>query len=284
MKIHLLFFFITHKILISYFYIPNITNMCNRLKLVSLLLLTILVSSCNKHSQLLYLKNQDNVPVNTIPQQDYKISPQDEIYIQITSTLNKEVNALFSNSNATGNMMGNMLNSDVGVYVNTYSVSDSGFVEVPLIGRVHAAGKSINELSSVIKKRALDYITDAIVVVKLMSFRVAVIGEVKRPTVVTNYHDKLSILEAIAQAGDMTDFADRQNVTIVRKVNGANTTIPVDLNSRSLLSNPGYNLQPGDVVIVDPRRGKTTQMNIPTYSIFLSSVSTLILLLNYLVK
>ncbi|TCN72120.1 polysaccharide biosynthesis/export family protein [Acetobacteroides hydrogenigenes] len=252
------------------------------LTFVTLLLLLVVATSCNKHSQLLYLKSQSAATLPKAQQEDYRISPKDEIYIQITSTLNKEINALFSNSNTTPNTMGSMLNSDVGVYINTYSVNDSGYVEVPLIGKIDAAGKTINEFTASVKKKALEYINDAVVVVKLMSFRVAVIGEVKKPTVITNYHDRLSILEAIAQAGDMTDFADRQKVTIVRNIKGENTTIAVDLNSRSLLTNPGYNLQPGDVVIVDPRKGKTTQMNIPTYSIFLTSISTLVLLLNYI--
>lgn len=259
--------------------------MCKELTFAALLLLLLITSSCNRHSQLLYLQSQGATKPTKVQQEEYRISAKDEIYIQITSMLNKEVNALFSNSSSSNpNMMGNMLNSDVGIYVNTYSVSDSGYVEIPLIGKVDAAGKTLNEFTSSVKKKALEYVNDAVVVVKLMSFRVTVIGEVKKPTVITNYHDRLSILEAIAQAGDMTDYADRQKVTIVRNVKSENITIPVDLNSRSLLSNPGYNLQPGDVIIVDPRKGKTTQMNIPTYSIFLSSVSTLILLLNYIVK
>jgi polysaccharide biosynthesis/export protein len=258
--------------------------MRKELTFAALLLLLFITSSCNKHSQLLYLQSNGGTAPAKVKQEEYRISAKDEIYIQITSMLNKEVNTLFSNSNSSSNMMGNMLNSDVGIYVNTYSVSDSGYVEIPLIGKVDAAGKSLGEFTSDVKKKALEYVNDAVVVVKLMSFRVTVIGEVKKPTVITNYHDKLSILEAIAQAGDMSDYADRQKVTIVRTLKGENTTIPIDLNSRSLLSNPGYNLQPGDVVIVDPRKGKTTQMNIPTYAIFLSSVSTLILLLNYIVK
>lgn len=257
--------------------------MRKELTLVGLLLLLLFTTSCNKHSQLLYLQNSSNGSAVMAQQEPYKISPKDEVYIQISSVLNKEVNTLFSSS-ANSSMMGNMMNSDVGVYVNTYSVTDSGYVEVPLIGRVTAAGKTLNELTYEVKQKALEYVTDAVVIVKLMSFRVTVIGEVKKPTVITNYHDKLTILEAIAQAGDMTDYADRQKVTIVRSLKGQNVTIPIDLNSRTLLTNPGYNLQPGDVVIVDPRKGKATQMNIPTYSIFLSSISTMILLLNYIVK
>lgn len=257
--------------------------MRKELTFAALLLLLLATSACNRHSQLLYLQTEGATAPTKFQQEEYRISAKDEIYIQISSTLNKEVTALFS-TNSSMNSMGNMLNSDVGVYVNTYSVNDSGYVEIPLIGKVDAAGKSLNEFTAMVKKKALEYVNDAVVVVKLMSFRVTVIGEVKRPTVITNYHDRLSILEAIAQAGDMTDYADRKKVTIVRNLKGINTTIPVDLNSRSLLSNPGYNLQPGDVVIVDPRKGKSTQMNIPTYSIFLSSVSTLILLLNYIVK
>ncbi|WP_047446478.1 polysaccharide biosynthesis/export family protein [Alistipes sp. ZOR0009] len=250
--------------------------------LAGILILAMLLFSCNKHNQLLYMQGKP-APSYKMEPQEYKITPKDEIYIQISSLLNKEVNSIFSNSLNTGNQ-GNIMNSESGIYVNTYSVNDSGYVEVPLIGLVKVGGKSISQASADIKRKASEFVNDAVVVVKLMSFRVTVIGEVKRPAVITNYHDKLTILEAIAQAGDLSDFADRKAVTIVRNINGESITIPVDLTSKMILSNQGYYLTPGDVVIVDPRKGKTTQMNIPTYSIFLSSISTLVLLLNFMAK
>ena len=250
--------------------------------LAGYLILAMLLVSCNKHNQLLYMQGKP-APSYKMEPQEYKITPKDEIYIQISSLLNKEVNSIFSNSLNTGNQ-GNIMNSESGIYVNTYSVNDSGYVEVPLIGLVKVGGKSISQASADIKRKASEFVNDAVVVVKLMSFRVTVIGEVKRPAVITNYHDKLTILEAIAQAGDLSDFADRKAVTIVRNINGESITIPVDLTSKMILSNQGYYLTPGDVVIVDPQKGKTTQMNIPTYSIFLSSISTLVLLLNFMAK
>lgn len=252
--------------------------------IVFLMYLALSLSSCNKHSQLLYMQNGQSAATYKAPPQNYKVGSQDELYIQITSMLNKDINTLFSNSSNTNNNQAYAFNTEVGIYVNTYSVNDSGYVEVPLIGKINVKGKTIPQITEEVKRKAAEYVNDAIVIVKLMSFRVTVIGEVKRPTVITNYHDKLTILEAIAQAGDMTDYANRKNVTLVRSINGENVTIPIDLTSKNILANPGYYLQPGDVVVIEPRKGKTTQMNLPTYSIFLSTVSTLILMLNYIVK
>jgi len=256
-------------------------------KAVSLFLLVLIavsISSCNKHSQLLYMQNGSANLNFKSPPINYRIGSSDELYIQVTSMLNKEINTIFSNSNSSSATLNNAFNTEVGVYINTYSVNDSGYVEVPLIGKIHAAGKTIPQLTEEVQKKASEYVNDAIIIVKLMSFRVTVIGEVKRPTVITNYHDRLTILEAIAQAGDMTDYANRKMVTLVRNVNGENITMPVDLSSNKILYHPGYYLQPGDVVVVDPRKGKTTQMNIPTYAIFLSTISTLVLMLNYIAK
>lgn len=234
--------------------------------------------SCNKHSQLLYM--QGNSAANTYKAEpvEYKIGPKDELYIQISSLLNKEINNLFASNNAAS--LANPMASDVSVYINTFSVDDSGYVEVPLIGKINVNGKNLRQVNNEMKRKTAEYVNDATVIVKLMSFRVTVIGEVKKPSVITNYHDKLTILEAIAQAGDLTDYANRKKVTLVRNLNGASSTYQVDLTSKDILSNPGYYLAPGDVVVVDPRKGKVTQMNIPTYSILLSSVSTLVLLLN----
>lgn len=212
-----------------------------------LLLIAVGISSCNKHSQLLYMQGGSAKASLKSPPLNYHISPNDELYIQVTSMLNKDINSLFSNSNSPTTAQGYAFNSEVGVYINTYSVNDSGYVEVPLIGKIHVAGKTLPQLTEEVKRKASEYVNDAIVIVKLMSFRVTVIGEVKRPAVITNYHDKLTILEAIAQAGDMTDFANRKMVTLVRNIDGENTTMPVDLSSNSILSNPGYYLQPGDV-------------------------------------
>lgn len=247
------------------------------------ILISLAFSSCNNHSQLLYMQGgQAGLSFKT-PTPDYHVGSKDELYIQITSILNKEINNLFSNSNSNY-PQGNAFTSEVGVYVNTYSVNDSGYVEVPLLGKIHVAEKTIPQITDEVKKKASEYVNDAVVIVKLMSFRVTVIGEVKRPAVITNYHDKLTILEAIAQAGDMTDYANRKAVTLVRNANGENITLPVDLTSKYILSNPGYYLQPGDVVVVDPLKGKTTQMNLPTYAIFLSTISTLVLMLNFISK
>jgi polysaccharide biosynthesis/export protein len=257
----------------------------NRLTCIALfVLIAVGISSCNKHSQLLYMQSGSAKSAFKSLPLSYRIGSNDELYIQVTSMLNKDVNNLFSNSNSPSTTQGYAFNSEVGVYINTYSVNDSGYVEVPLIGKIQAAGKTIPQLTEEVKRKASEYVNDAIIIVKLMSFRVTVIGEVKRPAVITNYHDKLTILEAIAQAGDMTDYANRKMVTLVRNINGESTTMPVDLSSNNILSNPGYYLQPGDVVVVDPRKGKTTQMNIPTYAIFLSTITTVVLMLNYIVK
>lgn len=245
------------------------------------ILLTILLGSCNRHSQLLYMQGNGTSKTFKPEQKEYRITSKDELYIQISSMLNKEINALFTNNISSQGSYNSMV-SEVGVYVNTYSVSDSGYIEVPLIGKVKVVGKTIDQVSSDIRKITAEYVNDAIVVVKLMSFRVTIIGEVKRPTVITNYHDKMTILEAIAQAGDMTDYANRKVVTLIRNIDGENVSYKIDLTSKDILSNPGYYLTPGDVIVVDPRKGKITQMNIPTYSIFLTTISTFILLLNFI--
>lgn len=255
----------------------------NKIIYLAVLLIALLsFSSCNKHSQLLYMQSGNSATSRLIPQ-DYKVGPKDELYVQISSLLNKDVNSLFSTNNSnSNNSQSYMLNSDAGIYINTYSVNDSGYIEVPLIGRIDVANKTLAQVTAEVKKMASEYVNDAIVVVKLMSFRVTVIGEVKRPAVITNYHDKLTILEAIAEAGDMTDFANRKSVTLIRNVDNETSTILVDLSSKDILSNPGYYLQPGDVIVVEPRKGKVTQLNLSTYSFMLSSVTTLILLLNFL--
>lgn len=142
-----------------------------------------------------------------------------------------------------------------------YLVSADGTIDFPLIGRVQAAGLSLDSLATDLTARLRNgnYVSDALVTVKLMNFRVAVIGEVKNPTELRGDGNRMTIYEALAQCGDITMDGLRTEVVIVRRSPAGQQVDTVDLTTRDILESPYYYLQQGDIVYVPPTEKKRKQ-------------------------
>ncbi len=232
---------------------------------------------------MVYLQNVDSSSTsNFFPKQrpDYKIQPQDILFIRVL-TLNQDVSDLI---NSTPTNTSNLYNNEASMYIFGYNVSDSGDVELPVLGKVNVSGKTLDEAKEALSKRAAVYLKDATIVVKLISFKYSVFGEVLRPGVFYNYNNQLTVLEAISEAGNLTDYANRKKVLVIRPTPKGTKTFRLDLTNDNILSSDGFYLLPNDMVYVEPIKSKTFRLNMPTISLFLTSVSTLILILNYLHK
>ena len=109
-------------------------------------------------------------------------------------------------------------------------------------------------------------------------------GEVRRPGSYYNYNDRLTIFEAIGNAGDITDYGNKKNVLIIRPTNEGEKFFRVDLTDVNILKSEAYYLLPNDVIYIEPVRYKSFRLNAPNISLILSSVTTLVIVLNYLNK
>jgi len=174
--------------------------------------------------------------------------------------------------------------NDATNYLYGYSVSDSGFIQLPVLGKLKLVDLSINQCRDLIQIQTEKYLTDGIAVVKLLSFKVTILGEVKSPGVKTNLKDNLTIFEGIGLAGDLTDYGERTNVLLMRQTPDGVKTIRVNLQDKNLLFSEAYYLVPNDILVVEPRKGKLFSMNSPNIAIYLSIVSTTLLLINYILK
>jgi polysaccharide export outer membrane protein len=184
----------------------------------------------------------------------------------------------------TGNYQQNLFQNETSLFINGYTVSDSGYVEVPVLGRIPVVDMTVSQATDAIRERAGRYLKDATVIVKLISFRYSVIGEVARPGTFTNFNSQLTVLEAISNAGDITDYGNRKKVLVLRPDGQGTTTFRLDLTSRDILTSEGFFLLPNDIVYVEPIKSKTFRINSPTFSLVLSSITTLILVLNFIQK
>jgi polysaccharide export outer membrane protein len=137
-----------------------------------------------------------------------------------------------------------------------YLVDNEGYIEYPKIGRIKAEGLTKPQLADVIRKKVESELTNPTVLVKLMNFRITVLGEVNRPGPITLPGEKLSILEAIGLAGDVTVYAQKEEVLIFRNVDGKFEHGKIDLSSTNLFESPYYYLRQNDFLIVNNNKYK----------------------------
>jgi polysaccharide export outer membrane protein len=254
----------------------------NPLLNICFIIAIILASSCTSQKELLYLRNLDTIPAEQFfpyQQPDYRIQKRDILYIRFF-TLNDELNEILNT--ASSRYTANMFQNETSLYINGYTVNDSGKILLPLMGEIQVTGLTVDEATKAIQNKTNDFLKDGTVVVKLISFKVTVIGEVNRPGSYTNFNNQLTVLEAIGMAGDISDFGNRKKVLVVRPTPEGTKTYRMNLQDKSILTSKAFFLLPNDIVIVEPIKSKPFQMNIPTLSLFLNSVSTLILVITFI--
>jgi polysaccharide biosynthesis/export protein len=141
-----------------------------------------------------------------------------------------------------------------------YLVDNDGYIDMPMLGRIKAAGQTKQQLKDNITKVLVDnkYLLFPVVSVRYLNFKVTVLGEVARPMVVNVPDEKINILEALGFAGDLTIFARRDNIALIREENGKRIVKRLDLNSGNLLTSPYYYLMSGDILYIEPNKTKVS--------------------------
>jgi len=139
-----------------------------------------------------------------------------------------------------------------------YRVDSRGFIEMPVIGTVRAAGATLEQLRDSVKQRVLatGYLKDVSVQVRYLSFRVTILGEVNNPGTFTIPSQKVNVLEALGLARDVTMYSRRDNILVVREEDGKRSYGRIDLKSKAVFQSPYYQLKPNDILYVEPHRSK----------------------------
>lgn len=242
----------------------------------------LLLSSCIPTKRIKYL--QDPKEANAA-RTDFKKPDSIEYLVHKGDNLYIRVNSLEEKSNYF-QRPGNMDNyySESSIYLNSYTVNDSGYIEFPLIGKIIVNNFTIEQIRKKLQAKVEEYVKNTTVIVKLANFRVSMLGEFKNPGKYVVYQDKINIFEAIAMAGDMTDFARRNKVLLVRQSEKGVKTYQINLNDYSMLESDFYYLMPNDLVYAEPLKGKAFAFSEFPYALILSSITTGLLLINYFKK
>lgn len=192
------------------------------------------------------------------------IQPNDLLSIQVLSkSINQEQTALFNLFNVGVSGASSGTGTGGGSMPIGYQVSAGGNIEIPLVGEVKASGLTKNQLESTLEQKLAAYVKDPMVNVRFLQYNISVLGEVRSPGIKGFPTDRVTIVDALTSAGDMTDFARRDNVQVIREQNGQRKHYTVNLsNSRALFASPAYQLQPNDIVYVSPSENKLKNLDV----------------------
>src|SRR5690554_1101365 len=255
------------------------TNLC-MYKYLHFLLILFIFSSCATRN-LIYFSD---LPQNAISTErvanilDPQIQPTDYISIRV-NTLNPETNLLF-NSGVISNIGGG--SGNVGSLSNEgYRVDKDGTINFPILGKVVLGGLTIDEATKKLTELLENEAKNPIVNIKLLNFKITVLGEVGNPSTFSVSTENINIMEAIGLAGDMTPYGKRENVLLIRVKDGVRTTARLDLNKKDVFSSPYFYLRQNDLVYVEPVRARAEQASMSRSNISLAfsiiSIATLLL-------
>lgn len=237
-------------------------------------------NSCRTKKDLTYLADMQNdsllknLPVEA---SDYVLKPNDNVYVNIQST-NDEVTKLF-NINTTTQGGGSQAYTDPSgqaIYGNL--IDKAGTITLPVLGKIEIAGYTQSDAQAKIQLKANQYLKEATVKLKMLNFKITMLGEVKSPGIYYFYENNLNILDALARAGGFSDMAVLNTVLVMRKTSSGTLSYRLNFKTKNLLSQPGYYLQPNDIVYAEPARMKSAQLNFTTISMILSTVTFLMVI------
>jgi len=225
------------------------------------------LSSCasKTYRQINYLQDVKRDSVWTMAvNQGIVIQPKDIISI-IVSNRNPELAAMFNLPTASYQAGSEMSTPSSGYQrLLGYSVSNEGDIDFPVLGKIHISGLTRWQLSDLIKQQleTKNLLKDPVVTVEFMNFKISVMGEVNSPGTYTIDGDKITLLQALSLAKDLTIYGKRDNITVIRELNGARHIFKVDIRSSDLFNSPAYYLQQNDIVIVEPNKVRAGQSTI----------------------
>ncbi len=249
-------------------------------KLILLVLFIAFLSSCVTQKQVKYLqKQQKEDTTSTFANKrlsDYKIQSNDNLYIKVVSLDDKSY-SFFNKQSANVYDYAN----DAAIYLNSYSVDDSGYISFPVIGKLFVKDLTLDQAKTLIQTMINEYVKETVIIIKMVNFNITVVGEVRKPGEIKVYQEKINIFELISLAGDMTDFANRAKVALIRQTRGGSKVIYLDLNSEKILNSEYYYMRPNDILYISPLGVKRWGFETFPWVVIFTAISTALLLINY---
>lgn len=236
----------------------------------------IILSSCGSKKSIVYFQDEP-ITGESLSQMknNYNIryQPNDILTIDV-SAVDPESVAAF-NLPAVGYNMSNTANQQTQVLRQTYLLDSEGNIEFPVLGTIKLGGLTRAEAIDMLEDRIKEYVKEFIINIRLINFTVSVLGEVNNPGTYTVQGERISLAQALGLAGDLTIYGKRDNIFLIREIDGKKKYAKYDLTSINVVNSPVYYLAQNDVIYVEPNtsRIRTSTYN-PNYGILISAIST----------
>jgi len=269
-------------------------------KNIFLCALIVAMSSCVRNRQIIYIQNLEGQPrieegeLITYDIPEYKLQYNDIIDVDV-QTGDEKVNQQFAGRTLAGGMQGGMAGGQMAgqgggdiYYMTGYTVNRDGEIRLPILGNIKVQDLTIEETRIAVEERLKDYATNEVYVkVKLGGIRYSALGEFRRPGKFVVLQDRMTILEAIAHAGDLNTVARRDEVVLIRQYPEGTRVYRLNLNDRNIIRSPFYFIQPNDQIYAEPlkqREWGTGENAAQSLSIAVTSLTALIVILNFLLN
>lgn len=254
--------------------------MIKQLIIFSSIILTI--NACTPQKKLIYFQSgtEGSLPVYTPDVNEsfsLKVGPNDILLIDIYS-LNPDALPGF-----TQNLERPIVDNRT-AYEKGFVIDNEGNIDLPLIGEVNVAGLTMSAVRDTLTNRFKKFLLEPTVVVKLMSFKLSIIGEVNKPGLYFLNSERVSFTEAIAMAGDLTEFGNREKIKVFRKIDDKTHEIPIDLTTQEVLSASGMLMHPDDVIYVEPLRNKKVRNDSSELRLILAMLTTTVVVLTFVIN
>jgi polysaccharide export outer membrane protein len=235
----------------------------NKGALIACFGILLLLASCVSKKKIVYMQNE----VNATTLAYAPVLQPDDVLVVIVSADNPEVALPF-----------NLMQPGVtAMEPVSYLIDSSGAIVFPVLGKVMVAGMTTLQATAHLKEALSKYIQNPIVNLRLQNFKVSVLGEVSQPKTLNVSSERLTVLEALSQAGDLSVYGNRKNVKIIRETNGIRSVSTIDLTQSDFMNSPYYYLQQNDVVYVEPNKTKVNSSMVgPNISAIIASISLLL--------
>jgi polysaccharide export outer membrane protein len=240
-------------------------------------ILALMLGSCVTQKELTYLRYSGGVDskykadyerMSTLPA-EYKIMPYDNLFIRVI-TPDPQWSELFNTMpiGAGGAV------TEESARLFGYPVDNNGKIEIPFVGSVSVGGKTLNELKVQLDSIFKNYVTDAALTIRLINNNISIIGEVSMPGRYQLTKDRVNVFEALAMSGDMSEFANRRKVQLIRPSQYGPIIKEFSLSDRSILSSEYYYVMPNDILYVLPMKGRAFRINSSVWSLFLTTITS----------
>lgn len=245
------------------------------IKIVFLLFISTMVLSCASSNNIVYLQNQAKAE----GQYNYEpVLQADDALLIVISSEHPEVVAPYNLKSVS--LQSNNENTTANEKQLTHIIDKNGTIDFPLVGTIALAGLTKTQAKEKIKNALKDHVADASVYLKILNFKISVLGEVNKPGTFTMTSDRVTVLEALSMAGDLTIYGKRKNILIIREQEGIKTMQRIDLTQSDFLNSPFYYLTQNDVVYVEPNKTKVNASVIgPNLTVAISVISLLVTVL-----